>query len=409
MKHISMTSQTCSGCTACLSVCPKDAISFSSDSEGFQIPIIDEEKCIDCGICIKTCPAININQKKDSDFEQKAYAFQYHDEATRQHSASGALFPAFAQYFINTLHGYVCGCVLNENISPVHIVSNKWHDVERMQDSKYVQSDMGNCFKQIEDLLNKQYPVLFTGTSCQVAGLKASLAKKNISSENLLTIDFFCHGVPSPLIWKEYINYYEKRHKRKVIGYRFRNKKFGWGKGSEARGTCFLSCVKYKTNRNLDKAPLKFDDVSFSARQWFRIFFSNLCIRQYCHQCPYTNIQKPADITMGDFWGIEQSHAHFDDHKGCSLALVRTQKAHQWLLSLSNTELLEVSINDIIRRQGNAFNPSKAHSLRKDFWTDYQSHGYAYVFNKYLGNNLKYRTKDMIKYLLFLLHLKKYG
>ena len=105
MKHISMTSQTCSGCTACLSVCPKDAISFSSDSEGFQIPIVDEEKCIDCGICIKTCPAININQKKDSDFEQKAYAFQYHDEATRQHSASGALFPSFAQYFINTLHG----------------------------------------------------------------------------------------------------------------------------------------------------------------------------------------------------------------------------------------------------------------------------------------------------------------
>lgn len=404
-----MTSQTCSGCTACVSICPKGAISFSSDSEGFKVPVVNEHTCIDCSLCVKICPAINTPTKVGNDFGQKAYAFQYHDEPIRKNSASGALFPAFANYVINILHGYVCGCVLDRNIMPKHIVSNKWADVECMQDSKYVQSDMCDCIEMIGKLLSEGFYVLFTGTSCQVAGLNANLVKKKISTDKLLTIDFFCHGVPSPKIWKEYINYYERKKNCKVVQYRFRNKKLGWGKGPVARGSCFLSTIRYIGNQNCKMEEPKSDDVSFFARQWPRIFFSNLCIRQYCHQCPYTNINKPADITMGDFWGVEQSHPDFDDHKGCSLVLVRNQKAHDWFLSLTNAEILEVSINDIVERQGNAFAPSKSHPLRESFWKDYHSHGYAFVFNKYLGNNLKYRLKDAIKYLLFILHLKKYG
>lgn len=409
MKHIRMTSQTCSGCTACASVCPKGAISFNSDLEGFKVPVVDEHICIDCSICVKICPAINFFHSVESTFVTKAYAFQYNDESVRKNSASGALFPAFANYFINILHGYVCGAVLDENIMPKHIISNKWEDVERMQDSKYVQSDMCNCIEQIGNLLNEGIYVLFTGTSCQVIGLIAYLTNRKISAERLLTIDFFCHGVPSPLIWKEYIKYYEIKKKCKVVGYRFRNKKFGWGKGSFARGTCFLSTISYIKKLGNYAKEQKSDDVSFFARQWPRIFFSNLCIRQYCHKCPYTNIDKPADITMGDFWGIEQSHPDFDDHKGCSLALVRNQKAYEWFCNLPNAKILEVTVADIIERQANAFTPSKAHLLRKSFWDDYHSHGYSFVFKKYLGNNFKYRLKDSLKYILFIFHIKKYG
>lgn len=410
MKHIQMTSLICSGCSACYSVCPKGAISFKVDEEGFKVPHVDEQICIDCGICIKTCPAINTpNAISNYSFDKNAYALQYHDEDVRKNSASGALFPAFANYFINTLHGYVCGCVLDEDVMPIHIVSNQWADVVRMQDSKYVQSDMCNCIEEIGGLLTKGKYVLFSGTSCQVAGVNAYLATKKISNEKLLTIDFFCHGVPSPMIWREYIKYYESKKKRKVVGYRFRNKKYGWGKGPAARGTGFLSTVSYSGIQSHRTGFLKKDDVTFLARIWPRIFFSNLCIRQYCHQCPYTNIDKPADITMGDFWGIEDYHPDFDDHKGCSLALVRSQKALDWLSVLLDTETLEVPIEEIIKRQGNAFAPSKPHIRRPEFWKDYQKNGITGVLPKYFSYNTKGRLKAFIKYTLFKLHIMRYG
>lgn len=409
MKHIIMTSRACSGCTACFSACPKGAISFVMDEEGFKVPHVDEKTCIDCGICIKTCPAIKSPEACNDDYEQKAYALQYHDEDVRKNSASGALFPAFANYFINTLDGYVCGCVLNEDVMPMHVVSNQWADVVRMQDSKYVQSDMCNCIEEIGGLLSEGKYVLFSGTSCQVAGLNTYLSTKKISNEKLLTIDFFCHGVPSPMIWKDYIKYYESKNNRKVVGYRFRNKKYGWGKGPAARGTGFLSTVSYSGIQSHRTGFLKKDDVSFLARIWPRIFFSNLCIRQYCHQCPYTNIDKPANITMGDFWGIEDSHPNFDDHRGCSLALVRSQKAQDWMMDLSETETLGVSIEDIIKRQGNAFAPSKPHIRRAEFWKDYQKDGMANVLPKYFSYNVKGRLKAFIKYTLFRLHIIRYG
>ena len=172
MKHINITSQNCSGCTACASVCPKQSISFSEDSEGFLVPVVDEETCINCGKCLQTCPSIGGQNDLDDHYKVKAYAFKNNDDVIRSHSASGALFPAFAEYFILILHGYVCGCILDENLNAKHIVSNKWSDVLRMQDSKYVQSDMSHCFPAIGRLLLKGNYVLFSGTSCQVAGLK---------------------------------------------------------------------------------------------------------------------------------------------------------------------------------------------------------------------------------------------
>lgn len=395
-----MTSQICSGCRACASVCSKNAISFMPDSEGFLIPNIDDVLCIECGLCVKTCPALT-PKEIEQDYSHKAFALQYHDENVRKNSASGALFPAFANYFINSLHGYVCGCILDENLIAKHIVSNQWSQVLRMQDSKYVQSDMSSCVNEIVALLRAGKYVLFTGTSCQVKGLHSALETKRVDATKLLTIDFFCHGVPSPMIWSDYVRTFEQKNGQKIEGYKFRNKTYGWGKGNAARGTSFLSTWLYKGKCH--------EKSSLLARIWPRIFFSNLCLRLYCHSCPYTKVDKPADITMGDFWGVEQFRPNFDDHQGCSLAITHCEKAEKILKELSNVELLEVSIDEVIKRQSNAFAPSKPHHLRDEFWRDYANNGFEYLLPKYFCYTGKGRLKAFMKYVLFKLHLRQYS
>ena len=395
-----MTSSSCCGCTACAIICSKKAISFKSDKEGFYVPVVDEKSCIDCGLCIDACPALRTD-KGSYIYGTKAYAFQYKDDNVRSNSASGALFPAVAYHFIHNLNGYVCGCILDDNLIVRHIVSNKWEDVERMQDSKYVQSNMDLCISKVIKLLKEDQYVLFSGTSCQVSGLLSVLEKKHIGREKLLSIDFFCHGVPSPMIWKDYVEHYSKLSGKSIEGYRFRNKTYGWGKGTRSRGTGFLSLWKYSGAFH--------EDWRLLARIWPRIFFSNICIRQYCHHCPYTCIEKPSDITMGDFWGIEEFRPSFSDGKGCSLAVIHNSKAEKILLELRDTSIIEVSIQEVTKRQLNAFTASAPHPLREEFWTCYSKEGFKGVLSKYLNYTEMGRLRALVKYLLFKLNLRNYS
>ena len=228
--HIETDSKSCCGCTACMSVCPANAIKMISDSEGFYIPQTDGKNCIECGACVRVCPTEKkTSEEHDSGRLIQAFAAKYVNDI-RSDSASGGLFPALAKYVLENKNGWVCGCVLNqESLMPEHIVSNNWLDVQRMQDSKYVQSNMQDCYSRIGELLKKNQMVLFSGTSCQIAGLYSFLDAKRIRKDSLMTVDFFCHGVPSPQIWKEYLSFYKKKKKRTPIGYRFRSKKYGWG------------------------------------------------------------------------------------------------------------------------------------------------------------------------------------
>ncbi len=408
-----MTSETCAGCKACLPVCGRKAISFKEDDEGFQIPIVDTAKCVDCGLCKKVCPAIHSAVKEGINDATKAFAFQYHNDEVRYNSASGGLFPAFAKYFVEALNGFVCGCILNDDLQVVHVVTNEWTTIQKMQDSKYVQSDILNCMREVCNLLNKSTPVLFTGTSCQCAGLLSLLKQKRISTDCLLTIDFFCHGVPSPRIWRDYVSFYQGRHNVKPIGYRFRCKKYGWGQKSRNSG--FLNTFKYLkcsgTNGSIliPRANIKEDSTSFEARMWRRIFFSNIALRKYCHSCPYTTVDKPADITMGDFWGIEKHYPQFSDGKGCSMAIIRSQNALNIFNSLKNSESLEVCLEDIIERQANAFKPCAAHPQRTSFWNEYRAEGFEYVMRKYMAYSSKTKLKSMIKLMLFYLGIRNYA
>lgn len=396
--HIEMSSDKCSGCTACKAVCPKNAIRFSDDAEGFKIPSVSSELCLECGACTDVCPALSY---KTTERDNAAYAGMWKNDKIRENSSSGAFFPATAKYFIEELHGYVCGCVLDENLMPIHIVTNSLNDVKRMSDSKYVQSDMGDCFSEIYDLLSRKYYVLFAGTSCQVQGLIALLNIKKVNMERLLTIDFFCHGVPSPFVWNEYLKFYEKETKRKIIGYRFRNKYTSREKLSVPP---HLNCVHY-SYRNTSKN--KKDNFSFASRMWRIIFFSNICLRRYCHKCPYATIDKPSDITMGDFWGIDEIAPEINDGKGVSIIITHNEKGKNYLNRITYLNLKQVNSDIAIKKQANAFHPSPENKRRDEFWNDFHSKPFTFVAKKYFRYTIKFRILYFIDRVLFELGIHK--
>lgn len=375
-----------------MAACPVNAIELVRDQEGFLIPKIIKSKCIDCGRCLTVCQVLNESDKPN--YDNIAFAVRYKDDQIRKESASGAYFQAIARYFISK-GGYVCGCVLKA-MKVIHIVSNQIADLNRMADSKYVQSDIHNCFREIGMLLKQGYPVLFSGTSCQAAGLKMYLSSCRIKTDDLVCIDFFCHGVPSPLIWDEYLKYYEMKKGKRPTGYRWRCKDYGWGKS--ARGANHLNTLMYES---------KAEDRSLLARSWRRIFFSNIVLRQNCHQCKYCTIDKPSDCTMGDFWKLHEVLPDFDDEKGTSIVIVHKKEYLKFVMDIPDLEYREVDANESIQGQLNAFEPSKANEIRDAFWKDYNKRGFEYAFRKHFYTN-EYIMKSQIKYILFRLGLHNY-
>lgn len=400
IKHIQVNSAVCSGCSACKAVCPANAIRFGADKEGFPVPLVDESICISCGICVSTCPAIKKYNVNKNSINKTAFAVKNKNESERMRSASGSLFPAIARGFIDS-GDYVSGCVL-DNMKVKHIVTDHWNDVLRMCDSKYVQSDMNDCFSKIIKLLKKGHRVLFTGTSCQVAGLMQAVKWSKAPEEKLVCVDFFCHGVPSPMIWNEYLEFYKNKKHRNIKDFRFRSKQYGWGK--DARGSSYLNSVFFQKSQNLDEC--KKDNFSWASRMWRTIFFSNLCIRSYCYSCPYASVDKPSDITMGDFWGIESIIPEFDDGKGVSLAILHTEKAKNIFEDIKQLDRKKINLDDCIKGQKNAFVPSNRSTNRDDFWRDYYDKGFSYVASRYFGYTYKNRIKAFIKRILFALKLR---
>ena len=397
MAHIEhMKSDSCVGCTACMAICPEKAITISGDSMGFWTPDVKEDKCIDCGKCTASCQVSE--PYSPGRYQNSAYAVRHKDDAIRYRSASGAFFQAIARHMLDK-GGFVCGCVMDffgggVHLGVGHILSNQLRDVERMADSKYVQSDMGNCYEEVYKILKKGIPVLFSGASCQIMGLKLYLKNKSIDNKDLVCVDFFCHGVPSPAIWKDYIDHYERKTGRKVRGYRFRNKRNGWGKA--ANGAGYFGEVT-------DNAG-KTDNDSFAATMWNRkIFFSNLAIRKSCFSCMYATVNKPSDITMADFWGIENtSVASFDDGKGTSLVITHNKKADELLKSLETIDYKKADIEEAVAGQGNAFTPTICPEQYDSFWKEYKEKGFEAVNKKYFCYNYFSRIKYWVKKFIML-------
>lgn len=319
----------CCGCGACVNICPRDAISMEKDEYGFQYPHINPTLCIECHLCTKACEKVNTN---DSGLPLKAFAASHQNKQILYKSSSGGVFSALAQHFLDK-GGAVCGCVFDDKLNAIHICTDKEEDVLRIRKSKYLQSDVGLVYRDIKTRLKQGQPVLFTGTPCQVAALYAVVGKEQ---ENLTTMDLICHGVPSQLVFNQFIKYLEKRYKTKIVNFDFRSKKYGW-----PRFTMAFTDSQHRT-------------VNIGKAQEFYIpsFTGGNIMRESCFSCPYACANRIGDITIGDLWGYEKIKLKMDLYEGASVFTINNTKAEKWLQVLAEKLNFE-EIDYILAVEGN--------------------------------------------------------
>ena len=317
----------CSGCSACFNICPKGCIKMEEDSEGFCYPKIDKTNCINCGLCEKVCPIIN-KQKIEPTQKLRAFACINKNEEIRLKSSSGGAFSAFAEYVIEN-GGVVFGAGFNSCFNVCHQFCETKEDLEKLRASKYVQSKIGETFKQAKEFLNQGRLVYFSGTACQIGGLKSYLRK---DYPNLITQDLICHGVPSPLVWEKYVNLKTNEGKLKLSKITFRDKSTGWQQYSFTMKFEDENCGEYKK--------------SHFNEPYMNMFLYNKILRPSCHKCSFKGNNRIADITLADFWGgVYKKYApHFNDKKGVSLVLIHSLKGQAIFNNLTE-KLNSVEVN----------------------------------------------------------------
>lgn len=298
----------CNGCGVCALVCPLKCIKMEEDAEGFLYPIVDEKKCIKCGKCKKNCS----NYISDNNYEIKAYAAKNKDTLERKNSTSGGMFKILVEYVINN-NGVVFGVRMNEDLVAVHDWTEDINKCQEFSFSKYVRSDLNNSYEKVKEFLDNGKLVLFSGTPCQVQGLRMFIGKEN---EKLILCEIICHANPSPKVLKLYIRNNENKHNKKVKRIFFRSK-----------------------NPEMDNgAYLEFEDGSKSKDDIYVKAFSGeqLINRPSCNNCQFVNENRKSDFTIGDFWGIEKIIPDFNDKEGVSILTVNTEKANKIFNDIRN-------------------------------------------------------------------------
>lgn len=317
----------CTGCTACKVACPKQAIGMMADKEGFLRPHIDATKCIQCHACERACPVLHPG---DPDETPTCYAARTKDDALRLASSSGGLFTELARPIL-AKGGVVFGCVWEKPaLVAIHAKAETEDALAEMRGSKYVQSDLRDTYREVKVALEKGRDVLFSGTPCQIAGLKRYLGKVY---DHLLTVEIICHGAPSPDVFKTYKQELAKRFGDFPVNITFRNKDPSWKQ---------CSLVSTYTDARAHREDL-YDNP------YVKAFLRDLCLRPSCYDCQAKGGRSGADITIADFWGIEKVCPALDDDRGTSAVLLHTQKGlHTWE-ALQGVEFKPVVLNDILR------------------------------------------------------------
>ena len=301
----------CCGCGACASICPKNCIEMKADDEGFVYPQIDKTKCIDCRLCARACPLLHRPQQQEP---LAVYGAKNSDEAVRLQSSSGGMFTAFASYLLQQ-QGVVYGAEMTSELQVRHCAVNDEAGLARLRGSKYVQSNLGDCYRQVRFLLQQGRKVLFSGTPCQIAGLKGFLTKEYA---DLYTVDVVCHGVPSGKVYAKHLQEIAAQAGEEVTKVNFRDKQQGWKHGQ----TLF-----YTENHYYGDSKRK--------ETYMRLFLNNVTIRPSCADCAFNNKRSRADITIADYWGVDKQYPEFDDDKGVTLVIVNTDKGRELMEAVS--------------------------------------------------------------------------
>lgn len=377
---------SCTGCHACLSVCPKSAITMNENSEGFLYPQINSNKCIKCCLCERACPALNPIKKKNEG--TKAYAAINKKEVIRLDSSSGGIFTAIAEKIIEE-NGVVFGAKFTSDFSVVHGWTDTIKGLADFRGSKYLQSVIGNSYKECNAFLESGRKVLFSGTPCQVQGLKKYLQKEY---ENLLTVDFICHGVPSPLLWKKYADYQAEKFRAKregIVKTAFRRKDDGWKLYSLS--FTFSNDSEYRATLNKDP--------------YMQIFLKDIALRESCYDCKCRGIARPSDITLADFWGVQNVLPAMDDDKGTSFVIAHSEKGSDLIDSTKNTcTFKEIKVEDGIKYNAASIESPKRPKQRLCFYVDLGKLPFDKIVKKYAGAPLylhSYRCirRGMVKIL----------
>lgn len=352
----------CSGCRACEHACALNAIKLDKDEEGFLYPVLDSSKCINCGMCHKVCPISNPQKENEI---QTIYALQYKDDKALKNSASGGVFIGIAKKIIEN-GGIVFGCIFNENNEAIIKDTNTYEFLDKMQGSKYVSSDTADSFEKAKKYLDEGKTVFFTGAPCQVAGLKSFLRKPY---DNLFTMDFLCHGMPSQTFFKENISFIEKKRKGKLCDYKFRDKSHkGWG-----------HVTSYVINGKKYYEPGKINP-------YFNGFINGYLNRYSCYECHFRGIKRASDITVGDFWGCDLSK--MNPEKGISFASINSKNGKKILDEILNSEfIISPTTIDKVSRENGTINSEKKDYLpeiRKTIYAELQNLGYPATKKKYL-------------------------
>lgn len=371
MIEIKEKSQCC-GCTACSSVCPKKAIVMKQDEEGFMYPIIDKSKCVNCGLCDKVCPLKNANEEI---FEQKAYIVNNKNDEIRKDSTSGGAFTPIAEYVLNQ-GGVVYGAAFDKNYNVVHTYVDNKESLTILRGSKYVQSFLGDTFKQVKDLLNDNRIVCFSGTPCQIEGLKKFLQK---DYKNLITVDVMCHAAPSPLVWKKYLNYEVSKLKgKKIEKILFRDKsKYGY-----KYSTMTIKTDKDEYSRGVESDP------------YLRAFFGDLSDRPSCYDCKFKKQCHVSDFTIWDCFIVDNFDKNLDDDKGTSRILINTENGRNIFEKIKeNFNYTEVKTYSLVKNVKEMLQSVEMNEKRTNFFKDLNEVNEEEFFKKWFPDTIKVKVE----------------
>ena len=372
--------ENCTGCGACVQRCPKQCISWTTKEFDFRYPRVDEASCINCGLCEKVCP---IDKELKAPTAQKAYAAVHKDSAVLEKSTSGGAFTALADTIFSQ-GGVVYGAAMLNGMQVKHIRTEGKISFADLRNSKYLQSDTGTTYQMVEQDLKQGKVVLYSGTPCQIDGLKCFLRKEY---ENLYTADIVCHGVGSQAYFDKYMEFAKERY-GKIKALRFRSKEYaGW--------SCGGGVVVVGTSNSEKKIPYRdFDNYYYS------YFLSGDIYRKCCYSCKYANTKRVGDFSLGDYWGVEALKLPLQTENGCSLLLVNNDRAEKLLETVVDLDKVETTIEQAAHCNKQLNEPSRLPESRQKRIEEYVSMSGRQIQKVYLRTHRRIVAKGKLKALM---------
>lgn len=372
--------EDCFGCRSCEQICPNNCILIKKDSEGFHYPIVDTLRCSECGLCKAHCPCLIDTSQDDQLSKTLVYAATSIDSNILKNSSSGGVFSVLASEILRK-GGVVFGCAFDDKFEARHIAVDKLKDLKKLQGSKYVASDLNDTYSRVKTIVKKNRWVLYSGTGCNIAGLKAFLGK---SYPSLITADIICHGTPSQKLFSKNIDYLHRKLGEKILSYEFRCKeKRGWGLNYQ---------IKTRTKNIVKQAD---------SDPYYASFLTGKTYRHSCYACKYAKPEREGDFTLGDFWGIELFHPEFYSSKGISLLMINTKKGLDFFHSIKpKLNYIPSRMEWAAFKNGNLFKPTKKPPFRDFIYNDLDLIDFKNYSDKYLRLKGNEKYKAILKNML---------